>query len=416
MIADWPPVVYALGAVTLISVAPLAVLPLLPHVDKTKSEAAQPLLLCFAAGGMLGDVFLHILPATLGGGHDHGHDHGHGHGHSHEHEHHHEHDDNALSYEWGGSFTTSADSYVWVSQPTGKASPYEWADPAMKIVFLPAADATEASLQALSGPGGTADLLLQQTCTPVESGDTITPTGGNCFSLNFGEQADFTATINTAVVSHLAIFAQHVPTEFERDTHYFLTSYPGGSDVEPVASVGISADHDHGHEHGHDHGHGHGHGDGDHGHDHSLEASAGSLAVLAGFLAFFLVEKLVRCGHAAPPHTRRASPRHPNLRTRSARVAGITMWATTTATGKATTTTMTMATRSPRPRLPRPCGRVGHPRCAVARRLPSRRRRRLRPPLQPRLHLQRWRRAAARGRSAVTSTSQPTLRTTSPTV
>ena len=76
MIADWPPVVYALGAVTLISVAPLAVLPLLPHVDKTKSEAAQPLLLCFAAGGMLGDVFLHILPATLGGGHDHGHDHG----------------------------------------------------------------------------------------------------------------------------------------------------------------------------------------------------------------------------------------------------------------------------------------------------------------------------------------------------
>jgi len=90
----FPPVIMALGAVALISIAPLAVLPLLPNVDATARGAAQPLLLCFATGGMLGDVFLHILPETLGGNHgsshnSHSHDHHdhHGHGHSDDHDH-----------------------------------------------------------------------------------------------------------------------------------------------------------------------------------------------------------------------------------------------------------------------------------------------------------------------------------------
>ena len=75
-----PPVVWALGAVALISIAPLLVMPFIPAADTKARGAAQPLLLCFATGGMLGDVFLHILPETLGsshsshGGHDH-HDH-----------------------------------------------------------------------------------------------------------------------------------------------------------------------------------------------------------------------------------------------------------------------------------------------------------------------------------------------------
>jgi zinc transporter 7 len=42
-------------------------------------------LLAFAAGGLLGDVFLHLLPhATEAAGHGHDHGHGHGHGHGHE--------------------------------------------------------------------------------------------------------------------------------------------------------------------------------------------------------------------------------------------------------------------------------------------------------------------------------------------
>ena len=94
-----------------------------------------------------------------------------------------------------------------------------------------------------SGPVGTADQLMVGTCTDVNSGDTVTPTASGCFNFLFSGQDDFTATINTAGVSNLFIFAQHVPTEFERDTHYLLDM--ADTDIEPVASVGAPAGHDH---------------------------------------------------------------------------------------------------------------------------------------------------------------------------
>lgn len=64
---------------------------------------------------------------------------------------------------------------------------------------------------------------------------------------------------------------------------------------------------DHGHSHGHSHGHQHGHShDGDHGHSHDMTVGLG---VLAGILAFLVVEKVVRIysdgghghSHSAPP-------------------------------------------------------------------------------------------------------------------
>ena len=93
----------ALFAAILISLAPLAFMPLLPTPSSGATATSgtgpsQPLLLCFACGGMLGDVFLHILPNTLGsgghshGGHEHGHSHGHEHAHSHGHSHEHSHE------------------------------------------------------------------------------------------------------------------------------------------------------------------------------------------------------------------------------------------------------------------------------------------------------------------------------------
>ena len=74
------PGVCAVISTFLVSILPLAVVPFMPA---SGASAYQPLLLCFACGGLLGDVFLHILPHTLAGGH--GHDHheeGHG-GHDH---------------------------------------------------------------------------------------------------------------------------------------------------------------------------------------------------------------------------------------------------------------------------------------------------------------------------------------------
>ena len=70
---------WAVGATLLISVAPMAVLPLLRD-----AAGSQPLLICFAAGSMLGDVFLHILPESFGA-HEHADAHSDGHAHSHSH-------------------------------------------------------------------------------------------------------------------------------------------------------------------------------------------------------------------------------------------------------------------------------------------------------------------------------------------
>ncbi|KAL1495951.1 hypothetical protein AB1Y20_014593 [Prymnesium parvum] len=99
------PELSAILATALISLAPMLVLPLLPPMESERGRRAQPLLLCFAAGGLLGDVFLHILPHSHAheqhGGHSntqahgderghglaHGHEHAHEHGHAHGHEH-----------------------------------------------------------------------------------------------------------------------------------------------------------------------------------------------------------------------------------------------------------------------------------------------------------------------------------------
>jgi len=46
----------------------------------------------FAVGGLLGDVFLHLLPHAMGDGHGHDHGHSHDHGHDQAHDHAHDHD------------------------------------------------------------------------------------------------------------------------------------------------------------------------------------------------------------------------------------------------------------------------------------------------------------------------------------
>lgn len=71
-----------IGAVIGISVAPFALLVLVP--DLNKHHQFLKILLAFAAGGLLGDAFLHLIPHALshrGDNHHDGHD-SHGHSHS----------------------------------------------------------------------------------------------------------------------------------------------------------------------------------------------------------------------------------------------------------------------------------------------------------------------------------------------
>ena len=48
----------------------------------------------------------------------------------------------------------------------------------------------------------------------------------------------------------MAMYAQYVPTEFERDAHYLKDS--AGTDIEPIAQEGAGAHDDHS-DHGDDH-------------------------------------------------------------------------------------------------------------------------------------------------------------------
>lgn len=83
----------ALGSTVLISMAPFAILYVIP-LDNT--EAMQPrlkVLLAFASGGLLGDAFLHLIPhAIMPHSHHEGEGHGHSHGGGHDHEEGHSHD------------------------------------------------------------------------------------------------------------------------------------------------------------------------------------------------------------------------------------------------------------------------------------------------------------------------------------
>ena len=170
--------------------------------------------------------------------------------------------DTEYAFEWAASFDTPADSYTWVSQAatmnTSLASNYTYADAEMMVVAF---KMTSNLKSELFGKKEEADTLMSGTCPEVTAsctpGDTacapaptITPTtAGACVTVKFPDSSaslkDFHATVNTAGVAHVAFFTAHLPTEFERDTHFFMST-DLTNDIEAVKSLGESGGHDHG--------------------------------------------------------------------------------------------------------------------------------------------------------------------------
>ena len=167
-------------------------------------------------------VSLHILEAGHEGheGHDHG-DHG------------------GEVFEWAGVFEISDTTHTWSMQKVDGA----YADPTMWLVLIPTDSPTEDTMHDLEGG---IDALVDGGCTVVEDGESMSSIAadGTCFELHVGTGDDSTFTIDTAGITGVAMYAQHVPTEFERDQHYLKDS--AGEDIEPVAQEGAGA-HDHGH-------------------------------------------------------------------------------------------------------------------------------------------------------------------------
>ena len=140
----------------------------------------------------------------------------------------------AVAYEWAGVFQTPQNTYTWIAEATGAAAPYTYADATMDIVLLSVTAATRLSLHAEEGEGNHS---FSATCQSVASGGTITPGEDQCYTLTFNDTNQrSTFTIDATNAPNLAIFTQHVPTEFEINYHYlqqgaFAATNP--DDVEP---------------------------------------------------------------------------------------------------------------------------------------------------------------------------------------
>ena len=144
------------------------------------------------------------------------------------------------SFEWAGLFAVDAeDVYTWTAQIKADASAY--AEGTMAIVLLPAADGTEATLHGLEDAAK--DAFGHTPCTVVEPGGTIVPATHTCFELHFEGGDTSTFTIEAAGLSHLAIFTEHDPAEFERDTHYLTVSH--GDHADDVEALHILSEGDH---------------------------------------------------------------------------------------------------------------------------------------------------------------------------
>ena len=154
------------------------------------------------------------------------------------HHHHHGHGDGA--FEWAGIFEMSDDTHTWSMQKVDGS----YADQTMKLVLIPTDSTTEETMHDLEGG---VEALMEGDCTVVEDGETMSSISadGSCFDLHVGSGDDSTFTMNTAGISGLAIYAQHVPIEFERTKHYLKDS--AGEDIEPKAEEGAEG---HAHAHG----------------------------------------------------------------------------------------------------------------------------------------------------------------------
>ena len=145
---------------------------------------------------------------------------------------------NNAGYEWGGAFATPANAYKWVAQAK-KEGGTEYADPSMKLVVF---DVHAADKEHLLELAETAKTLIAGTCTVVNTqGNIPKPTeAGACYTLTFPttnpSTNDFHATVDTTGVANVAFFGEHGPTEFERDTHYFMST-DLATDIEPAAQT-----------------------------------------------------------------------------------------------------------------------------------------------------------------------------------
>ena len=148
------------------------------------------------------------------------------------------------AFEWAGVFSVNDSSHTWSMQKVDG----EYADLTMRLVLMPTDAPTEETMHSLEE---TAEKLITgDSCAVIEDSESMSANAsGSCFELHVGSGDDSAFTIVTSGIVGFAAYAQHVPTEFERDQHYLKDS--AGTDIEPISQEGASA-HDHDDHEGHD--------------------------------------------------------------------------------------------------------------------------------------------------------------------
>lgn len=135
----------------------------------------------------------------------------------------------AHAFEWAGIFETPENEYVWQAQKVAD----KYADDTMKMVIYDEIAAGHDELEAREDSGDTA---IGGACTTAKIRDDVLTPDSVCVNLEFDNTWHTTPfKINTTGIDAISIFAEHVPTEFERDAHYLKDLH--GDDVEPKASL-----------------------------------------------------------------------------------------------------------------------------------------------------------------------------------
>jgi UTP--glucose-1-phosphate uridylyltransferase len=135
-------------------------------------------------------------------------------------------------YEWAGVFAVPENTYMWTAQKAAAGNTY--ADAAMKIAVLPLSSGSASALQSVNAQGRSA--VQYTNCPNLNVADVITPQVNRCYNMVFKQNWwQSLYTIDATGHSYVAIFAQHVPTEFEKTAHYLKDDH--GEDVEPLAQL-----------------------------------------------------------------------------------------------------------------------------------------------------------------------------------
>merc|ERR1712178_28515 len=111
----------------------------------------------------------------------------------------------------------------------------------MKLVLFPV-DTSITANAVHDNEAAAAALMNGASCTAKASGQSMgaPAAAGSCFELQVSQSSDDSEfMIDASGLTGIAVFAQHVPIEFERDRHYFYDQSTSAFDIEPVFEEGV---------------------------------------------------------------------------------------------------------------------------------------------------------------------------------